>query len=398
MKNGRLGGLFSFLLRHVDDALRRNHRLHGGFFARRRVTRRTVSARDFDSANEYALDLFNYMSELRYGELHLAHDAATGLRAIVAIHNTNLGPGIGGCRAIRYPNSDAGIRDAMRLSRGMAYKAAAAGLPHGGAKAVIMIPEGDFDRTALFLKYGEFVDSLNGKYVTCEDSGTSTDDMDVVSTRTNHVLGTNGGSGDPSPFTALGCRRGVQAAVKFQLGRDDLEGLHVAIQGVGHVGYYLARELHDLGASLTIADVNPSNADRAAADFGAAIVPPEEILFVACDVLAPCALGAVFNDETIPQLKTTIIAGASNNVLAEDRHGLALHKAGVLYAPDYVINAGGLINVATEFTGYDEAVSTAKVCEIYDTLLEIFERSRKTDTPTQVVADTLAEERMYASV
>ncbi len=343
------------------------------------------------------MDLFNYMSELRYGELHIANDSETGLRAIVAIHNTNLGPGIGGCRAIPYPNSDAGIRDALRLSRGMAYKAAAAGLPHGGAKAVISIPEGEFDRTALFLKYGEFVDSLNGRYVTCEDSGTSTSDMDVVAQRTNHVLGTNGGSGDPSPFTAMGCRRGVQAAVKFQMGRDDLEGLHIAIQGVGHVGYYLARELHDLGATLTIADVNKANVDRAADDFGAKVVSPDEILFTECDVLAPCALGAVFDDETIPKLNTRIIAGASNNVLAEDRHGLSLQKAGVLYAPDYVINAGGLINVASEFSGYDVDNATAKVSEIYDTLLEIFERSRSTDTPTHVVADRLAEERMYAN-
>lgn len=342
------------------------------------------------------MDLFNYMSELRYGELHLAHDAGTGLRAVVAIHNTNLGPGIGGCRAIPYPNSDAAIRDAMRLARGMAYKAAAANLPHGGAKAVIMIPDGAFDREELFSVYGRFVDSLNGRYITCEDSGTSTSDMDVVARQTKHVLGTGDGSGDPSPFTALGCRRGVEAAVKFQLGRDDLDGVHVAIQGVGHVGYYLAKELHELGAVLTIADVNQHNVNRAASDFGANVVTPEEILFVECDVLAPCALGAVFDDETIPKLNTTIVAGASNNVLAEDRHGLALQKRGILYAPDYVINAGGLINVASEYTGYDPNAATAKVNEIYGTLLEIFERAKSADTPTHEVADTVAEERMYA--
>ena len=341
------------------------------------------------------MDLFNYMSELRYGELHLAHDVDTGLRAIVAIHNTNLGPGIGGCRAIPYPSSDAAIRDAMRLARGMAYKAAAANLPHGGAKAVIMIPDEDFDREELFTAYGRFVDSLDGRYITCEDSGTSTYDMDVVARQTSHVLGTGGGSGDPSPFTALGCRRGVQAAVKFRMGRDDLEGIRVAIQGVGHVGYYMAKELHQLGAVLTIADVNQDNVDRAAADFGANVVSPDEILFTECDVLAPCALGAVFDDETIPKLNTPIIAGASNNVLAEDRHGLALQNRGILYAPDYVINAGGLINVATEFTGYDAASATEKVNEIYDTLYEIFERSESTGTPTHEVADTVAEERMY---
>ena len=340
------------------------------------------------------MDLFEELAGLRYGDIHMAHDEATGLRAIVAIHNTNRGPGIGGTRCIRYPSSDAAIIDAMRLARGMAYKAAGANLPHGGGKAVIVLPDGDVDRTALFEAFGAFVDTLGGRYITCEDSGTGTADMDVIRTQTRHVLGTSSGSGDPSPFTALGVRRGIEAAVKFELGRDDLEGLHVAIQGVGHVGYWLAKELHERGCKLTITDVNRENLARAADQFRATVVTPDEILATECDVLAPCALGAVFDDRTIPALRTKIIAGAANNVLAEDRHGLELVKRGILYAPDYVINAGGLINVAVEYSGYDEQKATNQVVAIHDTLWEIFTRSRSTDTPTHVIADRLAEERM----
>jgi len=218
--------------------------------------------------------------------------------------------------------------------------------------------------------------------------------MDVVASATPHVLGTSSGSGDPSPFTALGVRRGIEAAVKFQLGREELEGLHVAIQGVGHVGYYLAKELHAAGCQLTVADIRRTNVETCVDEFGARVASPEGILEVACDVFAPCALGGVFDDDTIPNLRTRIIAGAANNVLAEDRHGLMLAKHGILYAPDYVINAGGLINVADEYRGYDRARAIAKVMEIYDTLLEVFTRSKSSDTPTHDVADRVAEERM----
>lgn len=343
------------------------------------------------------MELFGQLADLRFGRVHMAHDEATGLRAVVAVHSTARGPGIGGCRALRYPSSEAAITDAMRLGRGMSYKAACANLPHGGAKAVIMLPEGDFDREALFSAFARFVDSLNGDYITCEDSGTSTGDMDVVARHTRHVLGTSNGSGDPSPYTAYGCRRGIEAAVKFQLGRDSLEGLHVALQGVGHVGYYLAKECHDLGARLTIADISQENIDRAVADFGATVVAPDEILAVECDVLAPCALGAILNDATIPALRTRVIAGAANNMLATDAHGDALHARGILYAPDYVANAGGLINVASEHSpdGWNPDVARAGCTAIYDTLMEIFERSRATDTPTHIVADQVAEERIF---
>lgn len=345
------------------------------------------------------MDLFATLQSLRFGRVHIAHDEATGLRAVVAIHSTGRGPGIGGCRAIRYGASDAAVLDALRLGRGMAYKAACANLPHGGAKAVIMLPDGDFDREALFTAYGKFVDSLQGEYITCEDSGTSTADMDVVARQTKHVLGTSGGSGDPSPYTAYGCRRGVQAAVKHQLGYDALEGLHVAVQGVGHVGYYLAKEVHELGARLTVADINAANVQRCVDEFGAAVVSPDEILAVECDVLAPCALGAILNDTTIPKLRTRVIAGAANNMLAEDRHGDELHRRGILYAPDYVINAGGLINVAVEYSpeGWSHEPAWEGCTAIYDTLIEIFDRSKATDTPTYLIADQVAEERIFGA-
>lgn len=345
------------------------------------------------------MDLFATLEALRFGRVHVAHDEATGLRAIVAIHSTARGPGIGGCRAIHYGASDEAILDALRLGRGMSYKAACANLPHGGAKAVIMLPEGAFDREALFTKYGQFVDSLQGDYVTCEDSGTSTADMDVIARQTRHVLGTSNGSGDPSPYTAYGVRRGIEATVKAQLGYDALDGLHIAIQGVGHVGYYLAKELHELGAKLTVADIHAGNVQRCVDEFGASVVAPEEILAVECDVLAPCALGAILNDASIPTLRTRVVAGAANNMLAEPRHGDELHRRGILYAPDYVINAGGLINVAVEYApgGWQHDPAWEGCTKIYDTLTEIFDRSRATDMPTHAIADQVAEERIFGA-
>lgn len=344
------------------------------------------------------MEIFDRMQDLRYGALHLHTDEATGLRAVVAVHNTRLGPGIGGCRCIPYATSDAAITDAMRLARGMSYKAAISGLPHGGAKAVIMLDaDREYDRTALFEAYGRFVDQIGGAYITCEDSGTSTSDMDIVATQTRHVLGTSAGSGDPSPYTALGVRRGIEAAVKFQLGRDDLDGLHVAVQGVGHVGYYLVKELHALGARITVADINADNVQRCIDDFGVNAVPTSGILSLECDVLAPCALGAVFDDDSIPALNTKIIAGAANNVLAEDRHGVELFKRGILYAPDYAINAGGLINVAIEYSpdGYDAGRATEQVTGLYDAMWGIFERAKAEDTPTHIIADRIVEERIF---
>ncbi|MBI4950753.1 MAG: Glu/Leu/Phe/Val dehydrogenase [Myxococcales bacterium] len=338
--------------------------------------------------------LFDLLESYDYGELHLSREGASDMHAVVAVHDTRLGPAIGGCRFLAYDDEREAIVDALRLARGMTYKAALAGLPHGGAKAVVLRPQKLFDRAALFRAFGRFVDKLGGRYITAEDSGTGLDDMEVIRSVTRHVVGTGGGSGDPSPFTALGVRRGIEACVKLKLGRESLEGVHVAVQGVGHVGYYLCRELDAEGARLTVADIDPLKAERAMREFGANVVPIDRIFDVACDVLAPCALGSALNDETIPRIRALIVAGAANNQLAQPGHGDDVHARGILYAPDYAINAGGLINVALELTGYEEQAARARTLQVYDTIYEIAERSRRTLTPTYRVADLIVEERL----
>jgi len=343
------------------------------------------------------MDLFGQMATYDYGEVHVARDQASGLRAIVAIHDTRLGPALGGCRFIHYDRDEAALIDALRLARGMTYKAALAGIDHGGGKSVLLRPRGHFDRVALFRAFGHFIDALGGHYITAEDSGTSLEDMEVIRGVTKHVTGVspqNGGSGDPSPFTALGVRRGIEACVKHRFGRDDLAGLHVAVQGIGHVGYFLCKELQDKGVKLTVADVDPLKAERAQRELGAEVVPIERIFEVDCDVIAPCALGSALNDETIPRLRCKVVAGAANNQLAEPRHGDALFQRGILYAPDYAINAGGLINVAEEVKGYDGGRARERTLQLYDTILEICERSARLQLPTYRVADTMVEERL----
>ena len=346
------------------------------------------------------MDLFEYADGLRYGELHLQVDPDIELHAIVAIHNLKRGPAIGGCRFIEYPSTDDALRDAMRLARGMTYKAAITRLDHGGGKAVIVRPPNltEAQRDKIFTQYGEFVDKLEGRYITCEDSGTTVGDMNLIHQQTDHVLGyasDEGGSGDPSPVTAYGVRRGIEAAVKHKYGRDDLEGLHVAVQGVGSVGYHLAEELDELGAELTVTDVDEKAVARCVAELGADRVATDEIFGVDCDIFAPCALGAVINDETIPRLTCDIVAGAANNQLAEPHHGDELRERGILYAPDYAINAGGLINVAQEYEGYDREAAMKKTKRIYDTMAEIFDRSETDDTSPHVVADRIVEEMIY---
>jgi leucine dehydrogenase len=346
------------------------------------------------------MDLFGHLDRYDYGEVHLKLDKATGLRAIVAIHDTRLGPSLGGCRFIHYDSDEAAVVDALRLARGMTYKAALAGLPHGGGKSVIMRPTQHFDRVALFRAFGKFIDDLRGHYITAEDSGTGLEDMEVIRSVTKWVTGvdpSHGGSGDPSPFTALGVRRGIEACVEHKLGKSTLAGVHVVVQGVGHVGYHLCKELHEHGAKLTVADVDPLKAERAHRELGAKLVPLEGIFDVDCDVFAPCALGSALNDETIPRLKARIVAGAANNQLALPRHGDDLHARGILYAPDYAINAGGLINVAQEAVGYDEKKARAKTLEIHGTIAEIIDRSEALKAPTHKVADMLAEERLSAA-
>jgi leucine dehydrogenase len=346
------------------------------------------------------MEVFDRLSKYDFGEVHFKLDKATQLRAIVAIHDSRLGPALGGCRFIEYPNDEAAIEDALRLARGMTYKAALAGLAHGGGKSVIIRPKRHFDRVALFRAFGKFIEDLRGHYITAEDSGTGLEDMEIIRTQTKWVTGidpTHGGSGDPSPFTALGVRRGIEACVKFKLGKDTLKGIHVAVQGVGHVGYYLCKELHAAGAKLTVADIDKHKSERAQREFGAAVTNIDDVAKVACDVFAPCALGSGLNDTTIPHLQAPIVAGAANNQLLEPRHGDDLHARGILYAPDYAINAGGLVNVAQEVKGYDAAKSREKTLEIYNTIYDICERSKKLNAPTYKVADIIVEEKLASS-
>jgi leucine dehydrogenase len=343
------------------------------------------------------MDLFGHLKAYDYGEVHFSHDKATGLKAIIAIHDSRLGPALGGCRFLPYDTDEDALVDALRLARGMTYKAALAGLAHGGGKSVLIRPKQHFDRVALFRAFGRFVENLGGHYITAEDSGTGLEDMEIIRTVTKSVTGVdvaNGGSGDPSPFTALGVRRGIEACVKIKLGRDSLEGVHVAVQGVGHVGYHLCKELHAQGAKISVADVDPLKAERATREFGATVVPLDKIFHTPCDVIAPCALGSALNDATIPHLVAKIVAGAANNQLAQPRHGDDLHARGILYAPDYAINAGGLVNVAQEVLGYDAQKSRTKTLEIYDTIYEIADRSSKTGTPTYRIADMMVEEKL----
>jgi leucine dehydrogenase len=347
------------------------------------------------------MEVFGKLSTYDFGEVHFKLDKATHLRAIVAIHDSRLGPALGGCRFIEYASEGDALIDALRLARGMTYKAALAGLPHGGGKSVLIRPRVRFDRVALFRAFGRFIEDLRGHYITAEDSGTGLEDMEIVRTITKHVTGvdpSHGGSGDPSPFTALGVRRGIEACVKFRLGKDDLKGVHVAVQGVGHVGYHLCKELHAVGAKLTVADVDKLKSERAQREFGAAITDINDVAKVDCDVFAPCALGAGVNDDTIPHLRAKIVAGAANNQLAEPRHGDDLNARGILYAPDYAINAGGLINVAQEAKGYDPKVAREKTMKIYDTIWDICDRSKKLGAPTHKVADIMVEEKLQAAV
>jgi leucine dehydrogenase len=348
--------------------------------------------------------IFESMSGLGYGELHFTRDAESGLSAIVAIHSTRLGPSCGGSRIRVYPTEAEAIDDVTRLARAMTYKAAVARLRHGGGKAVILAPPdiAQFSvekRAALFRAFGRFVEALGGRYLTTEDSGTGAADMDVIRSVTRYVLGASaekGGSGDPSPFTALGVRRGIEAIAHHLFDKKDLAGLHVAVQGVGHVGAHLARELHQAGARLTVTDVDATRRDAIAAELGAATVEPDQILEVACDVLAPCALGGAITDELVPRLKCRAVAGAANNQLRTPSAGQALFARGIFYAPDYAINGGGLINVADEWAGYDANRAREKTLRIYDTIADILVRSRRENLPPEIISDRIAEELLAA--
>ncbi|WP_144208546.1 Leu/Phe/Val dehydrogenase [Shewanella donghaensis] len=333
--------------------------------------------------------LFNHVSFDEHEQVVFCNDKESGLKAIIAIHNTNLGPAVGGCRMWNYDSDDEALNDVLRLSRGMTYKNALAGLTMGGGKSVILADPKTTDREALFRAFGRCIHSLGGKYFSAEDVGVSTADIMIAHEETPYMAGLEGKSGDPSPFTALGTFLGIKAAVKHQRGLDSLKGLKISVQGVGHVGYYLCKHLHEEGAELIVTDIHQASLDRVATEFGATVVAPQDIYSQDVDVYAPCALGATINDTTIPLLKATIVAGCANNQLAEVRHGETLKSMDILYAPDYVINAGGIINVSFE-SDYDAAKSTAKVEEIHATLLKIFSKADAEDRTTGSVADEMA--------
>lgn len=322
-------------------------------------------------------------------------DAQTGLKAIIAIHSTALGPAAGGTRLWAYESDDAALHDVLRLSHAMSYKNAMAGLKFGGGKAVI-IKTPDFDGTdALYEKYAGFIDQLNGAYVTAEDVGMSVGIMQTIARKTKYVSGlpakAGHAGGDPSPKTSYGIFRGIEAAVAFQIGRDSVDGLTIAIQGVGNVGYHLCRFLAEAGAKLVVADIDEARVMRACDEFGATAVTVDEIVMQKADVLAPCALGATINAQSIPGLQTTIVAGGANNQLETPEDGQRLSTAGILYAPDYVINGGGIINVASEFYGdADDDEVMRRIGEIGPRLTGIFETARQSGKPTNVVADEMA--------
>ncbi len=321
-------------------------------------------------------------------------DPESGLRAIIAVHDTTLGGAGGGCRMWDYADEGAALTDALRLSRAMSYKLAFIGAPYGGGKSVIIgDPERDKSE-ALLRAMGRAVESLGGAYTMAEDVGISVEDMEIVRQETGYVVGLADGSGDTSPPTAHGVHRGLLAVARHKFGRDGLDGLRIAVQGLGNVGYDLCRRLAAEGAILTVADVREERAARAVEEFGASAVSPDAILGVEADILAPCALGGVINDRTVKLIRAAAVAGAANNQLATPSHGDALHARGILYAPDYVINAGGAINASEEGPNYDREACDRRIDGIYDTLLEIFGRADAEGVPAHLVADRIAEERL----
>ena len=328
-----------------------------------------------------------------YGE-----DPETGLKAIVAIHSTALGPACGGTRMLPYASREEALQDVLRLAKGMSYKSALAGIGFGGGKSVILGDPGK-KTPALFHAFGRFVDSLGGRYIAAKDMNISSRDLMEVQKVTKHVLGIEGvpgSSGDPSPVTAHGIFRALEATVEELRGTRSLAGLKVAVQGVGYVGYDVARRVKQAGGEVWVTDIDPKALDRARNELGAKVVGLEEIYDVPCDVFSPSARGAILNEKTIPRLRCKAVVGCANNQLEKEADGHRIHERGILYAPDYACNSGGIINIFIELDGYSEARALAKADEIYGTMKEIYRRSKATGTPTFQIADRLAEERLRA--
>lgn len=341
--------------------------------------------------------LMRYAKLLGFGEIHTKIDNETGLHAMIAIHSTKLGPAIGGSRFFQYHAAGAGLKDALRLSYMMTLKAAISDLPHGGAKAVIIKPREIKDRRALFQAYGDFVHEMNGRYIAAIDVGTSTEDMNIIAERTPYVIGATKfgkSDSDPSPHTALGVMKSIEAAVYFQLNKDSVEGLHIAIQGAGSVGYYLGKLLYEAGATLSVCDPKPEAVQRFVEDFDAKRVNLDEIYDVDCDIFSPCAMGGIINADTIKRIKAPMIIGSANNQLAHHQVLHSLAERGVLYVPDFLVNSGGLINAAMVYDYQDPTLADEQIAKLYDTTLALLERAQRAKKPTTLVAEEMAREKL----
>jgi len=343
------------------------------------------------------MEVFGSLVQDQHEQVVFCSDRISGLRSIIAIHDTTLGPAIGGVRMYPYQSEEEALKDVLRLSRAMTYKAAAAEINLGGGQGVI-VGDPEKDKNELILRaFGKCVDGLNGRYITAEDVGTTVEDMEIVRYETQWVTGLSkalGGGGDPGPVSAIGVRHGLLACVEEVLAKKSLRGVTVVIQGLGNVGMYLAQILHKEGCKLFVSDVVASKAEKARDNFKAEIVPPDDVYEVKADVFSPCALGGIINDDTVERFKVKIVAGAANNQLAEERHGQALQKRDIFYAPDFVIGAGGLINVVNEFEKRKPEIALKKAAGIYDLMKRVIKRSKSENLSTSVAANRLAEERI----
>lgn len=346
-----------------------------------------------DSEDHTKLGIFDHAAVHGMEDLHFKVDSASGLKAIIAIHSTRKGAALGGTRCLKYPSEHHALEDAMRLAKGMSYKSAFAGLPYGGGKGVLLRPDKIEDPDAYFERYGEFIDSFNGRFITAVDVGTKVSDMDIIVRKTKFVLSTSADSGDPSFHTAQGVLNAIKAAVKVKLDRSDLHGTLVAIQGIGKVGYNLARLLHENGAKVAVCDINQDAVQRCIDELEAIPVEPAQIIDFACDVLSPCALGSIINTETVHRIRAKIICGSANNQLAEDEQGDVLYQNNIFYVPDYVVNAGGLIHVI-----FGVGIETNKRIEaIYDSVFHIYQQSLTEKQPCHRVANKIAEQILSGS-
>ena len=342
------------------------------------------------------MNSFDLLRDFAHEQLVISQDPGASYVGIVAIHDTTLGPALGGTRLWNYAKLEDALVDALRLARGMTYKSAVAGLPLGGGKSVVIGDPGRRDREACFRAHGRFVDTLGGRYITAADVGTTSADMEMIHLETEHVAGLPGRSGDPSPVTGYGVYMAMKAAARGRWGKDGLAGKRVAVQGAGKVAQHLARHLHEEGVRITVTDIDAAKVQRFVTEFGAEAVALDAIYDVAADIYAPCALGATLNDQTIPRLKVEIICGGANNQLAEPRHAAAVEQRGIFYTPDYVANGGGVINICREIQGWSEERALDKAAGIYETVQRVAEVAAHEKVTTAEAADRLAEERLAA--